>query len=140
MFYNEIKEVTKQPALLTSLVGFLNPATIVPFAAVGLVVITAFTVTAKLKRNNKKLITVNEDLSRNLEALSIEAEYEEEQGFEPYDQPFDLTVQATVPQPLNEPLEAVENMDDEALKKELIRQAMSELGKRSAAQRVRKKK
>jgi hypothetical protein len=123
MFYNEIKEVAKQPALLAPLAGLLNPATIIPFVAVGVVAITAFTVTGKLKKNNKRLIAKNEELNRDIDTLSMEAEYQEEQGFELYDQP----------------LPTVGNMDDEALKKEMMRQTMSELGKRSAAKRGNKK-
>ena len=62
------------------------------------------------------------------------------------DQPLNTvqtTVNQTVHEPWNDPLATVEDTvsltDEAAIKKEIIRQAMSELGKRSAAKRRLKK-
>jgi type IV secretory pathway VirB10-like protein len=86
-----------------------------------------------------------------------EQEYSEEtvhNGSEPYEEPYNddyLTVQETVEQPWETVVTTVEEtvnvavkeplptISDEDLKKEMIRQAMSELGKRSAVARKLKK-
>ncbi len=115
MYYNEIKETAKRPELLAAIAPFINPATIVPTIAIGSVFLTAIVVIKKLKSEKNKLLEDKEGLK---------TEYESENDFEPY------------VQPLNEPLPTVENLSDEALQKEMIRQTMSELGKRSAKARA----
>ena len=119
--FNEFKETAKQPAIWTSLGAFINPITILPALTIGVVGLAIYKV-KKAKKENERLATANEALQTELEAV----EYEE---FEPYDEPLDNGCEAVEL--------TVEDMDDEALKKELIRQAMSELGKRSAEKRRR---
>lgn len=156
MYYNEIKEAAKQPALLTSIAATINPATIVPAIAIGITGIVIYKAVKSLKSENKKLREEKEILADGIEYYEAECE-EIDYSDEPYEEPSDngtetvnSTVPATVAEPLNPTAEnysesyssngtgTVENMTDEELKKEMIRQAMSELGKRSAAKRGKK--
>ncbi len=154
MYYNDLNEVAKQPALLASLAGLINPATIVPAAAIGAVCLTAIVVIKGLKTENQKLLKDREALETNLEQLTYEAEYEEIEEDEPLREPLQSAseaVNSTVPvtafQPLNSTanngstnsMDTAENMSNEALQKEMIRQTMSMLGKKSAAARARKR-
>ncbi len=121
MYYDELKEAAKQPALLTSLTGALNPAAIITALAVGAVGIAIIAVIKALKNCN-----YSED--DNL----LEVECDGEQDFELYNEPF--------PTFESNGSNTVEKMSDEELHKEMIRQTMSELGKRSAAKRALKQK
>jgi hypothetical protein len=124
--YNNVKEVAKQPALLAPILGFINPATVVPILAAGIIAYVAIKI-FKNDDNNKKepLLTVSQPLNKPLPNGAA-------------------TVKSTVPAIANEPLPAFkeplkgEPLNNEALKKEMIRQAMSELGKRSGKARARK--
>ena len=99
--YNSVKDTARQPALLATILGFINPTVALPIAAVGII---AFAV-IKIFKNDKK------------EPL-------------PSGSP---TVKSTVPAIANEPL------NNDLVKKEMIRLTMSELGKKSVAARARKK-
>ncbi len=138
MNYNNFNEVTKQPVLLASLAGLINPVTIVPALAIGATGILTIAIVKRafsLKAENQELLENNEILEEELESLTYEAEYEEDQGSEPYNEPLDLTVDSG-----SQAVEStVANMSEEELKKEMIRQTMSELGKRSAIARAKKK-
>jgi hypothetical protein len=155
MTFNTIREAAKRPEILAMLAGAFTPATII-VSAVGLSAIIVFKGFKDLKDENKQLQKDKATLTTELEEQYYEAEYEEIDEYEedePYEQldqplltasePLNSTVQATVEKPLYSTADngsnTVENMDDEALKKEMIRQTMSELGKRSAAARRAKK-
>ena len=160
MYYlDEAKEVAKRPELWATIAPFINPATIVPVLSIGTVCVTAVFVVNKFKKKNKQLTQKNKALKNELEEYVYEAEYEEyEDDDEPLEEPVisayqavNSTVEPTVTQPLNTTVNngsnndtytaetTVQTMSDEDLKKEMIRQAMSELGKRSAAARAKKK-
>ncbi len=133
MNHNDIKEIAKQPTLLASLIGFINPATIVPVIAIGAVIVVINGV-KKLKSENKQLLEDKKTPKNEKPPLN--------NGIAT----VNPTVQPTV-EPLNPTVktysetasDTVKNINDEALKKEMIRQAMSELGKRSAKARAKKK-
>lgn len=160
MYYlDEAKEVAKRPELWATIAPFINPATIIPAISIGAVCVTGFIVINKFKSENKKLSKKNDALENELNDYVYSADYEEyEEDDEPLEEPVtsayqavNSTVHATVAQPLNPTVNngsnnnlstaetTVKNMSDEDLKKEMIRQAMSELGKRSAAARAEKK-
>ncbi len=134
MYYNEITQTAKTPKIWASIAPFINPATIVPIAAIGTICLTSIFVINKLKSENKRL---SADKALNNRTL---------------------TANPTVTQPLNEPLPTVETngiaavesykekppyseptISDDEIKKEMIRQTMSELGKRSAKARAKNK-
>jgi hypothetical protein len=142
MYYNDLNEAAKRPELLATLAGLINPATIGPAIALGAIGITgiiAVKAINKLKTENNQLQEDKGALEADLEQLTCEAECESESDFEPYEKPLNSTVDNGSPNGLETVENTVENMDDEALQKEMIRQTMSELGKRSAAARARKK-
>lgn len=121
MNYNNFNEATKQPILLTSLASLMNPVAIVPALAIGAVGLATISAIKALKNRNSQ---EEEDI--------IEAEYDDEQDYEPYDEPL--------PTVESDGTNAVHNMSDEELQKEMIRQTMSELGKRSALARAKKRR
>ncbi len=157
--FNELKETaTKRPAALAPLAGLLNPATIIPVVTIGIIGAVAYSTISKLKSENKELSTDKRNLRLALEDTIIEAgllddedEHEDEEDFEP----LDLIVEPTVHEPLNEPfgtvqtngsgtVQAIENTIEDAIEepideKEILRRAMSELGKRSGEARRLKK-
>lgn len=156
MYYiNDVKEIAKRPELLAGLAPFLNLATIIPALTAGGIFTIAIVAIKKVKSENAQLVKKNNRLKNELDEYVYEAEYEEhEEDDEPLEQPLESAYQAvnsTVEQLFNATVcnsstngsdtveTTVQNMSDEALKKEMIRQAMSELGKRSAAARARKK-
>ncbi|NCC61904.1 MAG: hypothetical protein EOM12_13415 [Verrucomicrobiae bacterium] len=159
MNLNNISEVARRPDLMAMIATAVNPVTIGPLLALGAVGITGVVVVKavkKLKSENKRLLEDKKVLMEELEDCAYEGEYEmiEDDEDEPYEEAVisgseavkstvQATVGATVPQLLNSTVSngsnTVETMTDEELRKEMIRQAMSELGKRSAAARARKK-
>lgn len=142
MFYDELKELAKQPQVFAPLAGLLNPATIIPITVIGISSITAIAVVKKLKGNNKKLSAENAQLlvrKENVEGAFKEyveqMEYDDYSDFEPHDQ----LLSEPLPTVESNSSSTIEYMDDAALKKEMMRQTMSELGKRSAEARRKKK-
>jgi|GEM_PF-1653599 len=154
---NELKDTTKHPVVLAPLAAVLSSPLAAPILSLGLVGGTAIYVFRQLKSENKSLIKENELLAKDIEELMDEYEYEDD--IEPLEetvqsayQAVNSTVTPAVEQPLNEPLPTAENngsstvnsIEKKAIdmpidEKEMIRRAMSELGKRSAAARARKK-
>ena len=108
-----------------------------------------------LKKENSKLSKEKGALKNELEEYVYEAEYEEyTEDDEPLEEAVNngtVTVNSTVAQRLNPTVNnyssiyssngsnTFENMSDEELKKEMIRKTMSELGKRSAAARDKRR-
>jgi hypothetical protein len=115
--YNDFKEIAKQPALLASIAGFINPVT----ACIG---IAGLVIYAVIKSTSKKepLPTAAKPLPNGSPTVKATVP--------PLTKLLTPTVKATVNEPLN---------NDEIIKKEMIRQAMSELGKRSGKSRARKR-
>ena len=110
--HNGVKEAAKQPALWVPIFGLINPVV----AGIGIIGLTAYFIIKKINKSapeRERLLTVKEPLNKPLpdSAPTVGA-----------------TVAATVHETLN----------GEEIKKELIRQAMSELGKRSGRARARK--
>ncbi|MDP7143524.1 MAG: hypothetical protein QF692_01150 [Alphaproteobacteria bacterium] len=124
MNFYDLNEAAKQPQTMAALAGLLNPATILPAIAIGAVGIAAITAIKALKNRSN-----SEDDS------ILEVEYEDEKDYEPYYEPLSEPLPTVESNGSN----TVENMSDEELQKEMIRQTMSELGKRSAAARRAKK-
>lgn len=135
MYQNEIKEIAKQPTFLASLAGFLNPATIVPALAIGAVCAIAYRV--------HKSHEAGETDQPKADPISI-SKIPENNRIEPCANRTP-TVRETVENSAFQPLKAesrnrfcdqpqpASRISAEEVKKEVIRQAMSELGKRSAA-------
>ena len=113
---NGIQQTAKQPALLAALAA-VNPAVL----AVGVVGVAVFALFTSGKKDKKKSPPAVEKAS--VQQLSNGS----------------VTVQQTVNNGKTDSSDPYESMSEEELQKELIRQAMSELGKRSAAARARKK-
>lgn len=136
MYYNETNEIIKNPTALTALTAMIASVGAVPLILIGgsCVALTLFI--NKGKKKNKRLEQEIEILEERLEEAPNTAYLA-----------VNPTVDATVAEPLNEALQTaspsaistVEDVDDETLKKEMIRMAMSELGKRSAKVRAEKK-
>jgi hypothetical protein len=116
--YSEIKEAAKQPSLWMTVAGFINPVTV----GIGLagLVIYAF-----IKDDNDKpakeplRLTAAQPLPHNPATAKS------------------LTKPLTTAAPTVEV--AVESPDAEALKRDILRQHMSALGRKSAAVRARKR-
>lgn len=134
MYYQEIKDVAKQPTLLATIATFIGSSAFAPLIALGTVGISgilAVKTIRKLRAENR--------------GLKEKANYSDESHNEPLIS-ANQAVKSTVAEPLNptvatyseNPIRETLVVDDEAVKRELIRQAMSELGKRSAAKRIRK--
>lgn len=149
MYYKSLNETVKQPALLASLVGLINPVTVVPAIALGtgIAVLAAVLQIKKVSAENERLKKDKKVLEAELEDYACEANYEEiEDENEPYGKPLNNgnpTVQPTVPATVESyspnGTGTVAAISDEDLRKEMIRQTMSELGRRSAAARAKKK-
>ncbi len=126
--YRNLNEVAKKPNLWIPIAGFINPATAVPILAVGIFTYVAI----KIFKKDKPLPTVDKELEAGNQPLN--------RG----DLTPKSTVGCTVGQPLNVTVgngsNTLEITDDEYFKEEMIRQTMSELGKRSARARARKGK
>jgi hypothetical protein len=130
--YNNVKEVAKQPTLWASMIGFINPVT----ACIG---VAGLVVYAIIKSASKKepLATVAKQLNKP----SPNGSPTVKATVPALTKSLTSTVQSTVNEPLLPYKEPFKNelLNDEAHKKEMIRQAMSELGKRSGKARARKR-
>ncbi|MBI1216813.1 MAG: hypothetical protein GC185_13490 [Alphaproteobacteria bacterium] len=121
MLYNGItdgiKETAKQPTVWAILAS-VNPVAL-GIGAVGLVAFALYNGAKSGKKPKKQPLP---DGSRTVAAT------------------VPSTADSTVDNGVADGTDTVESMSEEELQKEIIRQAMSELGKRSAAARARKKK
>jgi hypothetical protein len=136
--YNNVKEVAKQPALLVPILGFINPTTAVPILAVGVIAYVAIKIFKKDDNKKEPLLTVAKPLNKPLPNDSATVK----STVPPLEKLLIPIVQSTVNEPLpafKEPFKG-EPLNNDARKKEIIRQAMSELGKRSGKARARKYK
>ena len=133
MNQNHLTEASKQPGLLMTLTSLINPTTMV-VGAVGLLAYHLF-------NNNKE--------DENPATVKPQQNRAPERYSQPLPQPLTNrpeTVEVTVEEPLestaHEPFQSPEPtaqpLTDDQLKAEMIRQTMSELGKRSAAARAKK--
>lgn len=132
------QDVAKHPQLLATIGTFIASSAFAPFLAVGTVGIGGLLAVKTIR----KLRAENRDLKEK-------AAYSDENENEPLRQPVitcSEPVKPTVAEPLNptvdhyseNTIEEEPIVDDEAIKREMIRQTMSELGKRSAAKRRKK--
>lgn len=119
--YNNINEAAKKPALWIPILGFVNPVTAVAIGVIGIITYTAIKIFKKDNNKNERLPTVHHPLNNRI-----------------------LTVEPTVKSTVDKPPNTISNdAEQEDLnipeKNEMIRQVMSELGKRSAQARARKR-
>ena len=132
------QEIAKHPQLLATIGTFLASSTFAPFLALGTVGISGLLAVKSIR----KLRAENRDLKEK-------AAYSDENEIEPLRQPVitrSEPVKPTVAEPLNptvdhyseNTIEEEPIVGDEAVKREMIRQTMSELGKRSAAKRAKR--
>jgi hypothetical protein len=124
------KEVAKKPEVWVPIMA-LNPATSVFIAACGIIAFAAIKLLFKAKNKNEPLPTVkkplltvpqplNQPLKNNTSAATATV------------QPYNGNTTSTVKSP-------IDPLKEEAEKKEMLRKIMSDLGKKSAAARARKR-
>lgn len=141
MYFDELKETAKRPEIIAAIAPYINPVTIVPALSIGAAMGVAFIVIKKLKAEKT-------GLENDIKQLTHKRESQADSYIEPYKEPLNSTVEdysvdysyEEQPNGIGTVEETVETMSDEDLKKEMIRQTMSELGKRSAAARARKRR
>lgn len=128
-----MQQAVKQPVLLASLTSLINPATIIPIASVGFASWVVFKVVRSLK-GSERLESGSEPVKTPIETVP----YREDEPLQTVNPTGSEQVQ-----PFNEPVKSnrsnlYRDLNDEELKREMIRQTMSELGKRSALKRIKK--
>ncbi len=111
-----INDTAKSTPLWFPLIGFINPVTALMLGVAGFVTYKMVKQSKKQSRQEPPLLTVENGRPEPLDNLN-------------------QTVESTV----NEPLETAIESSNGATKQEIIRQAMSELGKRSAEARAKKR-
>lgn len=127
MLNDTMKQTTKSPQALVFLAGAVaNPLFWPVASAVGVLSLVA------VLANKKKSYKANQTVSNRSEQAPNTFETVQHEPLEPYNERYEATAQ--------EPSETVEyEFSDEEYKKELVRQAMSELGKKSGEARRRKR-
>lgn len=153
MNINELRDTAKQPSLITALAGCLTSTALLPIALVGLGAVVIYKLTRDQAGHNER----REAIEGNGTGAKCLAHQPLVPPFiEPLEQPLPETVHTvcdasenytddhpTAPTPLQitAQIDTLTDVTAEDAKREIIRQAMSELGKRSAkARRERNKK